>query len=162
MQTSNTKQDFSCDDPVWILLAEREFSDFLSDHDRKDWLMAGLMFQTIQEFRMPPECIENITRSLARFAQEALAHQKQERLEFPARVRIFCQKKMIEDANAVSTSVPDHIEQAKKQKQNFPDCEANKIGGWGYFMIERSEDLLPYSAEVSHNSIDLYLYTEGE
>lgn len=124
--------------------------------------MAGLMLQTIQEFSMPPECMENITRMLAGFAQEALAHQKQERLEFPARVRIFCQKKMIEDANAVSASPPDQRERGKKQKQILPDCEASKIGGWGYFMIERGEDLPPYSAGVPHGSIDLYLYTEGE
>jgi hypothetical protein len=162
MQTSNAKENFSSDDPVWVLLAELLFSDFLSDHDRKDGLMARLMFQTIQEFGMPPECIENITRTLAGFVQEALVHQKRERLEFPGRIRIFCQKKMIEDANAASASGSDHIEQGKKQKQIFPDCEASKIGGWGYFMIERGEDLPPYSSGIPRSSIDLYLYKEGE
>lgn len=162
MQTSNAKENFNSDDPVWVLLVELSFSDFLSDHDRKDGLMAGLMFQTIQQFGMPPECMENITRTLAGFAQEALAHQKQERLEFPGGIRIFCQKKMIQDVNAASASGPDHVEQGKKQKQIFPDCEASKIGGWGYFMIERGEDLPPYSAGIPHNSIDLYLYKEGE
>ena len=162
MQISNDKQDFRSDNPVWVLLAELLFSDFLSDHGRKDGLMARLMFQTIQEFGMSPECMKNITRTLAGFAQEALAHQKQERLEFPGRIRIFCQKKMIEDANAASTSGSDHLEQRKKQKQIFPDCEASKIGGWGYFMIERGEDLPPYSSGIPHNFIDLYLYKEGE
>ena len=162
MQTSNTKQNFNCDDPVWILLAELSFSDCLSNHERKDGLMARLMFQTIQEFGMPPECTENVTRTLAGFAQGALAHQQQERLEFPARVRIFCQKKMIEDANYASASRPDRMERGKKQKQIFPHCEASQIGGLGYFMIERGEDPPPYSAGMPHNSIDLYLYTEGE
>jgi hypothetical protein len=71
-------------------------------------------------------------------------------------------EKIIEDANAATTSGPDQIEQGKKQKQIFPDCEASNIGGWGYFMIERGEDLLPHSAGNPHNSIDLYLYKEGE
>jgi hypothetical protein len=162
MQTSNTKQNFSCDDPVWILLAELSFSDCLSNHEWEDGLMARLMFQTIQEFGMPPECTENVTRRLAGFAQGALAHQQQERLEFPARVRIFCQKKMIEDANYASASRPDRRQQGKKQKQIFPYCAAGKIGGWGYFVIERGEDLPPSSTGISHNSIDLYLYKEGE
>jgi hypothetical protein len=162
MQISNDKQDLRSDGPVWVLLAELLFSDFLSDHARKDGLMAGLMFQTIQEFGMSPECIENITRTLAGFAQEALAHQEQERLEFPRWIRIFCQKKMIVDANAASASGSDPIEQGKKQEQIFPDCEASQIGGWGYFLIERGEDLPPYSSGIPHTSIDLYLYKEGE
>jgi hypothetical protein len=162
MQISNDKQDFRSDNPVWVLLAELLFSDFLSDHDRKDGLMARLMFQTIQEFGMSPECMENITRTLAGFAQEALVYQKREWLEFPGRIRIFCQKKMIEDANAASASGHDHIEQGKKQEQIFPDCEASQIGGWGYFLIERGENLPPYSSGIPHTSINLYLYKEGE
>lgn len=162
MQTSNAKEHFSSSDPVWVLLAELSFRDFLSDQDRKDGLMAGLMFQTMQEFGMPTECMETIIRMLAGFTKEALAHQKQERLESTGWIRIFCQKKMIEDANAASASVPDRVEQRKKQKQSFPDCEASKIGGWGYFMIERGEDLPPYSSGMPHNSIDLYLYKEGD
>lgn len=162
MKTSNAKENFNSDDPVWVLLAELSFRDFLSYHDRKDGFMARLMFQTIREFGMSPECMKNITGMLAGFAQEALEHQKQDRLEFPARVRIFCQKKMIEDANAAGASRPDHVERGKKHKQIFPDCEASKIGGWGYFMIERGEDLPPDSSGIPHNSIDLYLYKEGD
>ena len=162
MQTSNAKEDFGSSDPIWVLLAELSFRDFLSDQDRKDGLIAGLMFQTMREFGLPPESMETITRMLAGFAQEALAHQKQERREFPGGIRIFCQKKIIEDANVASASGPDRIEQGKKQKLSFPDREASKIGGWGYFMIERGEDVPPYSSGISQNSIDLYLYKEGD
>ena len=111
---------------------------------------------------MSPECMENIARTLVGFAKEALARYKQERLEFPGRIRIFCQKKIMDDANSAKTSRPYHTEQCRKQKQIFPDSGANTVGGWGYFMIERGEDLPPYSSAIPRNSIDLYLYKEGE
>ena len=110
---------------------------------------------------MLPECTENIARTLAGFAKEALVRTKQGRLEFPGYIRIFCQKKIIDDANSEKTSRPYHTEQGKKQKQIFPDSGANTVGGWGYFMIERGEDLPPYSSAIPHNYIDLYLYKEG-
>ncbi len=162
MQTSNAKQNFRSDDPVWILLAELPLRDFLLDRDWKDESTAGYLFQTARELGMSPECMENIAGTVTEFAEEALVRYKQEGSEFPGRIRIFCQKKIIDDANSEKTSRPYHTEQGKKQKQIFPDSGANTVGGWGYFMIERGEDLPPYSSALSHNYIGLYLYKEGE
>jgi hypothetical protein len=78
---------------VWILLAEHSFSDFLSDQERGEQPAAGSLFQSLRELGMSPECMENIARALAGFAQEARARAKQGRLELPGRIRIFCQKK---------------------------------------------------------------------
>jgi hypothetical protein len=161
MQTSNAKQNFRSDDPVWVLHAELSLRDFLSDYDRRDGPTVGLLIQTARELGMLPECTENIAGTLAGFAKEALVRTKQGRLEFPGRIRIFCQKKMIDDANSAKTSRSCRAEQDNKQKQIFPDSGANTVGGWGYFMIERGEDLPPYSSAIPHNYIDLYLYKEG-
>lgn len=68
----------------------------------------------------------------------------------------------MDEANAVKTQRPDPTEQDKKQKRILPDSGANTIGGWGYFIIERGEDLSPDSFAIPHNCIDLYLYKEGE
>jgi hypothetical protein len=162
MQTSNAIQNFRSDDPVWVLLAELSLGDFLSDHDRRGGLTVGSLFQTARELGMLPECTENIAGTQAGFAKEAVVHDKQGRLEFHGRIRIFCQNKIIDDANSEKTSRPYHTEQGKKQKQIFPDSGANTVGGWGYFMIERGEDLPPYSSAIPHNYIGLYLYKEGE
>jgi hypothetical protein len=71
-------------------------------------------------------------------------------------------EKNIDDANSAKTPRPYHTQQVKKQKQIFYDSGANTIGGWGYFMIERGEDLPPDSSAIPHDYIDLYLYREGE
>ncbi len=162
MQTPNTNQNFRSDDPVWILLADFSFNDFLSAQDRRDEPLAGILFQKLRELGMSSQSMENIGRPLARFAKETLARYQQERLALSGQIRIFCQKKILDDINLVKPSGPDHTAQGKKQKQSFPDAGANMIGGWGYFIIERGEDLLPDSFTTPHNNIDLYLYKEGE
>jgi hypothetical protein len=111
---------------------------------------------------MSPEGVEDIARTLAGFAKEALVHTKPARLESSVRIRIFCQKKILRDANLKKTSRSDYTEQGKKQKQTFADSRANTIGGWGYFIIERGKDLPLDSSAIPCNSVDLYLYKEGE
>ena len=162
MQTSNAKPNLSSNDPEWVLQAELSLSDFLSDHDCRDEPTAGYLFQKLQELGMSPEGMENIARTLAGFAKEASVRYEQRRLEIPGRIRIFCRKKIIGDANAAQTSRPYHTKQGKEQKQNFPDSGTNTIGGWGYFMIERGEELPPDSSAIPCSYIDLYLYKEGE
>jgi hypothetical protein len=161
MQTSNAKENFSSDDPVWVLLAELLFSDFLSDHDRKDGLMAGLMFQMGQELGMPLACVENIAMLVTEFAKESPVDYKQEGSEFPPRIRIFCQKKIIEDANAArATSQLDHTEQAMEHSPMILDFGTKMNGGWGCFLIERGGNVSDASLS-SHYLVDLYLYREG-
>lgn len=162
MPTLNVKKTFGSDDPVWVLLAELSLREFLSDQDRSDEPAAGSLFQTLQEFRMSPECMEHIAGMLAGLAKEASLRTKPGKIELPGRIRIFCQKKILDDVKSVKTSGSCHPEQPEKQKQSFPDSGGNKIGGWGYFMIERGEDLPPDSSAIPHNFIDLYLYKEGE
>ncbi|HSL46557.1 MAG TPA: hypothetical protein VK897_24195 [Anaerolineales bacterium] len=162
MQTSNAKQNFSSGDPVWILLAEFPLGDFLSDHVQSDSPTAGLLFQTARELGMSSERMESTAATLAGFAKETLARTKQGGLEFSGQIRIFCQKKMIDDASSTKTTRSYHTEQDKKQEQIFPDRRANRIGGWGYFTIERGENDSTGSTLSSGISVDLYLYKEGE
>lgn len=145
MQTSNAGQNFRSDEPVWVLLAELSLSDSLSDHDRGEEPTAGFLIQTSQDWGISPESMENRAGTLAGFAKEALARYEQGRLEFPGRIRIFCQKKMIDDASLAKAY-----------------SAVQTIDGWGYFLIERGEDLPPDSSATPHHDIDLYLYREGK
>jgi hypothetical protein len=162
MPTSNAKQNFRSDDAVWVLLAELSLRDFLSNEDRRDESTAGYLLQTLPELGMSTECMENIARTLAGFAKGALVRTKQAGLEFSGQLRIFCQKTTMDEANTVKTRRPLHTEPDKNQKQILPDSGANTIGGWGYFIIERGEDLPPVSSAIPHDTIELYLYKEGE
>jgi len=163
MQTSNANQNFSSDDPVWVLLCELSLRDLLSDHDRKDGPMAGNLFQRVRELGMSAECMESIAKTLAGFAKEAFAHHKQGRPEFSGRIRIFCQKKIINDVNpGRSTSRSYHAEKAIEQAQMKLDSGMKMNGGWGYFLIERGGNVSIESSASSWNSVDLYLYKEGK
>jgi hypothetical protein len=158
MHISNAKQNSRSDDPVWHLIAEFSLQDFLSGYDRRVETAAGSLFQLLQELGMSPEFVENIARTLAGFVKEVLERDKQERQESPGRIQIFCQKKILDDVNPVKTSATDRNIQGKKHTQSFPDSETNMIGGWGYFMIERGENL-PSSA-TPQICVDLYIYKE--
>lgn len=161
METSNANQNFGSEDLVWVLLVEPSFSDFLSDHDRKDGPTVGLLFQMVQELGMPLECVENIAMLVTEFAKESPVYYKQEGSEFPPRIRIFCQKKIIDDANAArATSRPDHTEQAMEHSPMILDFGTKMNGGWGCFLIKRGGNVSDASLS-SHYLVDLYLYREG-
>ena len=161
MQTSNATQDFGSDDPARVFLAELSLSDFLPDQDWREEPAAGYLLQSLRELGMSPECLESIAGTLTGFAKETVGRAKQGGLEVPGRIRIFCQKKIIDDANAAKPSRPYHLEQGKKQEQLLPDPSANRIGGWGYFTIEKGENVSTGSTLSSENSVDVYLYKEG-
>jgi len=162
MQTSNAEQNFRSADPVWVLLAELSLGDFLSDHDQRDEPTAGYLFQMVRELGMPFECMENIAKLVTEFAKESPVHYKQEGLEFPARIRIFCQKKIIDDANAArTTSRPYHTEQAMHHSPMILDLGTKMNGGWGCFLIKKGGNVSDDASLSSHHLVDLYLYREG-
>ncbi len=149
------------EDPLWYFLAEFSLSGFMSRQDRRDDLTAELLFEAVRELDIPPECVEDIEMTLAAFAQEALVPFKQGRMESPERIRIFCQRKWMSDANSAKTSMPHHAQRVMEGASaiTYPGTKMN--GGWGYFLIERGVDLSGGSSACSWNSIDLYLYKEG-
>lgn len=161
MLKSNAKQSFNSDNSEWVLLSELPSIDFLLDQDRREESLVRSLFQTLQELGMLPKDMDNIARTLTDIAKEASVRTKNGRLEVPRRIRILCQKKMIDDEGSVKTSQPYNIEQGKKQKQIFSEIGTKRTGGWGYFIIERGEDLRSDRSAISKSYIDLYLYKEG-
>ncbi len=157
----NANQNSGSYDPRYYFLAEFSISEFESCHDRGDEHTAELLFRAVRELVTSPDWVENIDLTLAGFAKAALEHYKDGRLEAPGRIRIFCQKKIIDDANSAKSSRSYQVVQVKEHARKFPDSGVNMLGGWGYFLIERGEDFLPYSSANPHNCIDLYLYREG-
>ena len=162
MKTSNAKQKFSSEDAVWILLAELSVGDFLSDQYGSEEPTAGYLFQMVRELGMPLDCVENIAMLVSEFAKESPVHDKQERLEFPEWIRIFCQKKIIDDANAArATSRSYPTEQAMKHSRKILDSGTKMKGGWGCFLLKRGANVSEDASLSSHHVVDLYLYREG-
>ncbi len=162
METLNANQNSGSDHPVWVLLAQLSLRDFLSHHDRKDVTPAEFLFQTVRESGMPPECGENIAMLVTEFAKESSVHSEQEGLEFPACVRIFCQKEIIDEVHAarpISRVYP--AEHALEHSAMIPDFGTKMNGGWGCFLIQRGCNVSDDASLRSHQLVDVYLYREG-
>jgi hypothetical protein len=117
----------------------------------------------MRELDMPLECVENIAKLVTQFVKDSPVQHKHKGLEFRARIRIFCQQKIINDADAARATLrPYHTEQAMEHSPLLLDIGTKMNGGWGYFLIERGGGNSSTGLSVgSWNSVDLYLYKEG-
>jgi hypothetical protein len=137
MQMFNANQYLPPDPAEWHFLVELSLNEFFIELDRSAGLAAGRLYQTVRQLGMPAERVENMEMILAGFAKEAPVYFNEGRLELTGRIRVFCQKKILEAGPELS-------------------------GGWGYFVIERGGKDSAGPLENCWNSVDLYLYKEGE
>jgi hypothetical protein len=135
MQTPNTKKESRSKDSTWYLLGEYSLRELLLDLEKGNKIAAGMLPEMVRELAIPMDVVDNIGITLRSFAREALVHFKQPNLESAGRMRIFCQKKM--------------INQEMK-------------GGWGYFVIERSRDASSSDSTEFQRLIDVFFYEEPE
>lgn len=133
----------------------------MPDDGKGDKLTAFLLFQPLRELGIQPERIKNIEMTLAGFAKEALLRFKGARSELPGHLRVFCQKKMLDDANSANNSRPDSTKHTMERTPILYYSDTTMSGGWGYFIIGRSGHSAG-SSERSYPIVDLYLYKEGE
>jgi hypothetical protein len=162
MQNPKDDQNSRYDDPLWCFLAEYSLSEFVADEDTEDELTAGLLSHATQDIGMPLELIQSIERTLIGFAKEAMAHFNQDSLDSPVYIRLFCQKKPIEDINSAKTSSHFNAESNAESTQINRRSDTKMNGGWGYFLIERSGVSPAGSSMSTYHLVDLYLYKEGE
>jgi hypothetical protein len=162
MQTSKSdSQNIKSNHTEWYLLAEYALSEIMPDNVKGDELTAGFLSQPFQALGVPPEWIGKVEMTLTRLAILALVPVEQEKLARSGSIRLFCQRKMIDDANSVKTSSLYNEEQAMEHGPIKYHSSTIMNGGWGYFIIERSGDDAG-SSERSSLLVDLYLYQEGE
>jgi hypothetical protein len=133
LKTGNGNKN-STDDPKWVFLSEYLVSGFIAEEIGSE-PGVGLLLKTVQDFGIPPACLLEIEKTLTGFTQETIVQINQGRSGLPVTIRLFCQKRMMEE-------------------------KAN--GGWGYFFIERGGEYPAGSSANAHNLVDLYLYKEGE
>jgi hypothetical protein len=161
MNNSNLNQNLNSNDATWYLLTECSLVEFVSEIDRGDELKSRLLFQRIRELDIPSRCVNKIEMTLTGFAREALIHSKQAGLELQGRIRVFCQKKLIDDPNIAKTSRPSHTGRTMQPVQMIHHPVTRMDGGWGYFLIERGGNDCADFPLSSYHLVDLYLYKEG-
>ncbi len=81
------------------------------------------------------ERIEPVEMAMRSFAREALKRIQPEEEAHPGLIRIFCQKKIIDQ----------HL-----------------IGGWGYFVIGKPKEVSPRVGPETQGVLDFYIYEEGK
>jgi hypothetical protein len=162
MQTSNGDQNIRSKHPEWYLLAEYALSEILPDNGKGDELPAGLLSQPLRALGIPLEYLEIIDMTLTGFAKEMLLYYKQGSLEMPGRIRVFCQRKMIDDANSAKTSRLYNAKQAMEHAQIIHPFGTKMNEGWGYYVIERGRDFASIPSKESCRVVEIYLYKEGK
>lgn len=159
MHTVETNRKPRSADPEWHLLFEFSIQDLLTDIDRKSETATISLFQLLNYLGVSPEFVENLPKTIAGFAKKSYMHDEQERRKTPEQIRIFYQKKLLNEVIPMDLPKDNRNKQAKEQAQNFSDIKADSLGGWGYFIIERSEND-PSSSANCHTYVDLFIYKE--
>ncbi len=136
------------DESLWNFLAECSLRDFLTDPAQKDETRPGVLLPALCELGIPPEWAEKIEATVVEFARDAQVRCLPGDQPFASRLRVFCRKNIPAPAGQREWT---HLESGK-----------DIHGGWGYFLIERGGPGFSESPEHTGNSIDLYLYREGE
>ena len=162
MQNPKDYEVSKYNDLIWCFLAEYSLRKFVVDENMASQSTTGLLFQVTQGLGMPVEFLKSIERSLMGFVREAMSHFNQDRLDSLVYIRLFCQRKTIEEIYSVRTSGQLNLEPAEEPTQKNRHYDAKKNGGWGYFLVERRGDLTPGSAVNAYHLIDVYLYKEGK
>lgn len=161
MRITNGDQNTRSNNLGWYLLAEYPLNVMMPDYRIVYERIAGLLFQIFKELGVPPELIRKIVFTLMGFTPKTRMSVKQRRLERLGRTRIFCQKKVIDNADPKNQSRPDQAESMMKPGLIQDPSDTILNGGWGYFIVERSRGSAD-SSERPCPLFDLYLYKEGE
>lgn len=148
--------------PVWHLLAEYSFSEFLPDQGEQDLIAARGLPPALREIGIPVEFIENIEMTLRSYAQEALAQFQHGFLDLPERMCIFCQNELIETASFAARSRQCRDDHPAEQGSISPRSIGDMQGGWGYFLVERRRNYPTSYPAIPGITVDLYLYKEGK
>ncbi|MGE5221970.1 MAG: hypothetical protein ACM3PY_06010 [Omnitrophica WOR_2 bacterium] len=161
MQIAHVTQDTKTNNPQWYFLAEFLLGDGLGDAATGE-LADRLLFQLLRDLGIPPECLKKIEATMTGFTREAIGQSSQGSYPSLVHLRLFCQRKIIENFYLANTSSRPDVKQPLEVARDSYGSETKSNGGWGYFLVERGGDFRGASAERPHHSIDLYLYREGE
>ncbi len=156
-QAPNVNFNDSADATAWDLLVEFSPEEFLSDRSRSDGLTAGFLPLPLHGLDSLPEWGASLEAILARFAKEVWGQ-----FEQGGRVRIFCERKILEDGHLEGAAPQlDPAGQRMERAQAILDPGQKMNGGWGYYAIEKGRDSTGAGCTESCRIIEIYVYRES-
>jgi hypothetical protein len=115
-----------------------------------------------REPAIPPDYAENIARAFTGVIKDSFAQLKQGEVEIAGRVRVFCQKKILDDLHTARASLPPFdTDQTTHQEQMVLQSGPKMYAGWGYYVIERGIGPICAPKTETGHVIELYIYQEG-
>lgn len=140
MQNVNNTPTIKYENPKWDLIAAQPLSEALLDDSMAIDLSSGPLFQTMRDLGVPLECLNRIRGAITETAKGVRGnlHQNESILTVP--ISLFCYR------------MPGEA---------LPQPEKQKNDAWGYYVIEKCDELPGAIHGQCHRSVELYLYKEG-
>ena len=136
MKSTNDNPNSRTTDPEWRFLGEYPLNELMVEMDNRERTNTSMLFQTIRAMGIHPELFSNIESKLMRFVNEGGVHQNIGRYQTPVFIRLFCQKKTLEDINSAKSSSQFNAELTRATNQIFHQPDAGINEGWGCFLIK--------------------------
>ena len=134
MQTGNLTKA-SNDDPMWQFIGEFSLCEASSNEEMGAQPETEALFQALLRVGIPPERLNRMKVSLQERARCGRSPPDPQLSGSPMRFRLFFRKKTVDRAICPGKT---------------------RIGGWGYYLIERGSD------PEGQRAVELYVYKEGE
>jgi len=160
MAVTNDNHNSNLTDTEWYFLGEYPLKVLGVDGEIQDRSEDGILIETIRDLGIGAELIDNIERKLIGFAGGAMAQLDQECFERPATIRLFCQKKMVEDRKSMKSLSQLKEKLTIKYSHNIHQSDPAFNGGWGYFLVKRGGGPNPAYSVNTNIRIDLFIYKE--
>lgn len=153
-------------DPSWVLLAQHSLGENIQDvHVER---VASQLKCTMQELGLTTERINSIVCTATGTAKEARTRLHCSKQNTRIQLRLLCQSKIRTSMHASKMVgkkdfpiIPGHFQEFLDLNITLESPNGRGTGGWGYFLIERGDDMMIYTQESPY-IIELYLYKEDE
>jgi hypothetical protein len=128
------RSELKNNDPVWCLIAEYSLNEVIGGEAFQAEYKLGSLYKTLRDLGVQPSYLKKLEQTITGIAPGSSPG-------LPVLVRLLCQRESIESLSRL---------------------EKYRNGGWGYYLIEREQDLPDVPYQERPRVVELYLYKEGE
>jgi hypothetical protein len=141
MSVESDYQEDKYDHSVWVLITQCLLREESLDVESGANTIAGSLFQVVRALGLAPESLENLAETITGIIRTASGHSMHGgRPDWPIHIQLFCQRMLLE---------------------GLPHDEKQRLGGWGYYTIERGVDSVASICDTNHRIVEFYIYREG-